>query len=91
MNTQLCYIHGHFLCYRYHVYYLLSLFSHNRPISTNHLDWIIILDIVNNIIEASLGRVNCFLWTNLVEIKSSISNVVLDALENQMFNSWTFG
>ena len=49
------------------------------------------MDIVNNIIEASLGRVNCFLWTNLVEIKSSISNVVLDALENQMFNSWTFG
>ena len=49
------------------------------------------MDTVTNCIEASLGRAKYSLWTNLGKRKSGILKVVLDGLEDQVFNTLIFG
>ena len=68
---------------RYHVYFLITLFlsldQTQLIIWTQHNN----LAIVTSCIEASLGRANYSLWTNLVGRKSGISIMILEKSKDQ--------
>ena len=62
---------GYILCYIYDVRFIITLFL--TIDQAQLINWTnFIMDIVANFIEASLGRANYSLWTNLSKEKSGI-------------------